>query len=324
MRDWWRATPRRVAGPDAPVFGGKTLAEMLAGRSGGPVVRVEDLGGGVWRGAAYPDERQWPAAFPAFERAKYRAVRADGSAVLWKFEGLAGGAEEGAARMAELARRGWTLAPLDCALGFVARSWVEAAPLCREDRDPALLRRIGRYIAEAALPAVQVVEQRAGLERLREMLYWNVREALGVAAAERASAYRGLAPEYPWPSYGDGRLGPEEWLRRPDGRLLKVDGVGHRNDHTAVGAQPVAWDLAGAMVEWDLDDGAARPLLETFAKAGGEPPPVSALSFYRLAYAAFRLGQCVMCAGMADSAERRRLEAAGGFYRSQLERRLAR
>lgn len=324
VRDWWRNTPCRVAGPDEPVFGGKSLAEMLAGRSGGPAVRVADLGGGAWRGAVYPGEREWPAAFPVFERAKYRVVRADGSAVLWKFEGLAGEAEEGAARLAELARRGWTVAPLGCALGFVARPWVEVAPLRREDRDPALLRRIGRYIAEAALPAGPETERRAGLERLRGMLYWNVREALGVSAADRALACEGLAPEHPWPTYGDGRLGPEEWLRRPDGRLLKVDCVGHRNDHTGVGVQPLAWDLAGAMVEWGLDDGAARPLLEGFAKAGGEPPPAMALGFYCLAYAAFRLGQCVMCAGMVDAAERRRLEAAGGFYRSQLERRLAR
>lgn len=318
VRDWWRNTPCRVGEPDEPVFGGQSLAEVLAGRSGGPVARVDELGGGAWRWAVYADQCDWPAAYSAFERAKYRVVRADGSAVLWKFEGLAGAAEESAARMAWLARRGWTEAPLGCALGFAARPWVDAEPLRREQCEPGLLRVIGRYIAEAAMPSDPETERRAALERLRGMLYRNVRECLGRAAAARALACEGLRPEHPWPTYGDGRLGPAEWLRRSDGLLVKVDCVGHRNDHTVVGVQPVVWDLAGAMVEWGLDGDSARPLLNAFAAAGGEPPPPAALTIYRLAYAAFRLGMCVMCAGASDPAEQRRLGQAGEFYRRQL------
>jgi hypothetical protein len=318
MRDWWRTTPCRIAGLDEPVFGGSSLIETLARRSG-PVVRVEDLSGGAWRGVVYSEDREWPAAFLAFERTKYRMVRADGSAVLWKFEGLAGGAEEASARMAWLARRGWTVAPLDCACGFVARPWAEGQALSRESLNGGFLAHLGRYIAQAALPACPEAERRAALERLRGMLYWNVREAFGEAMAERAKNWEGLPPDSPWPTYGDGRLAPEEWLRQADGRLVKVDCFGHRADHTVVGVQSLAWDLAGAMVEWELDDESARPLLAAFVAAGGELPPPATLMFYRLAYAAFRLGQCEMCAGVADSGEQGRLREAGGFYRRQLE-----
>jgi hypothetical protein len=323
IRRWWAKTRRYVAGAGDPIFDGRPLPAVLAGCSGGPVVRMEGLGAGAWRRIVYPDEGEWPAAFPAFERNKYRAVFADGSSVLWKFEGLAGAAGAAASRMARLARRGWGPAPLACTHGFVARPWLEGKPLRREQGDGIVLARIGRYIADAAMPPVPETERRSSVERLREMLYWNTRESLGEAMAERSRAWEGLAPETAWPTYGDGRLGPEEWLRESDGRLLKVDCVGHRTDHTMAGVQPVAWDLAGALVEWGLEGKAARLLLEAYSAAGGRTVPPEALMFYRMAYAAFRLGQCMLCAGMGDPGERRRLERAGEFYRAQLARLLA-
>jgi hypothetical protein len=328
VRAWWADTPSYVAGLSELAFEGKSLTEALAFHSGGIVVRVEDLSAGAWRSIAYPDERDWPAAFVPFERTRYRAVRRDGSSVLWTFAGLASGAEASLARLEALARGGWTVAPLDCACGFVARPWVEGKPLALEQSDAAVLGHIGRYIAATAGPAMTMAEQQASLERLREMLYWNTWESLGEAMAERTRRWNGLAPERSWPAYGDGWLAPQAWVRRTDGRLIKVDCAGHSMDHTMVGSQPLAWDLAGAMVEWNLDGQtahgeAASPLLKAFVAAGGEMLPVEALAFYRMAYAAFRLGQCVLCAGTGDAAERRRLACAGEFYKVQLARQLA-
>jgi hypothetical protein len=323
VRRWWADTPRYVVGLNEMTRNGRSLADELAYRSG-PFVRVDDLSGGMWRRAVYASEDEWPAAFAAFERTKYRVVRRDGSSVLWKFEGLTGAAEAGRDRMAWLARRGWTAAPLDAVHGFVARPWIEGKPLRRESRDPAILARIGRYIAEAAMPPGEESERCAALERLRDMLYWNTLESLGEAMAERTREWSGSAPESPGPTYGDGRLGPQEWLLGPGGRLLKVDCVGHGTDHTLIGPQPVAWDLAGAIVEWGLGGEDARILLKAFSSAGGKPPPLSELRFYRLAYAAFRLGQCALCATRADSADRRRLEREAGFYRARLAHGLVR
>ncbi|CAA9380711.1 MAG: hypothetical protein AVDCRST_MAG64-626, partial [uncultured Phycisphaerae bacterium] len=122
------------------------------------------------------------------------------------------------------------------------------------------------------------------------------------------------------PAYGDGRLAPHEWLRTSDGRLLKTDCVGHDADHTLVGRQPVAWDVAGAMVEWGLDESSARPLLDGFRAAGGRVAPLPALSIYVAAYAAFRVGMCSMCAAMCghDPAEQARLRTAEESYKGQL------
>ena len=199
-------------------------------------------------------------------------------------------------------------------------------PLRRGDADPHVLAHVGRYVADVAGPPLSPGEQAAALGRLREMLYWNTWESLGEAAAEWTRAWGDaaarLAPAGPVPCYGDGRLAPHEWLRAADGRLVKVDCVGHDADHTAVGRQPVAWDVAGALAEWGLDDAAAGPLLGAFEAAGGPPVPPPLLTFYRMAYAAFRVGMGSMCADMSghDSDEQARLRAAAGSYTRELAR----
>jgi hypothetical protein len=156
------------------------------------------------------------------------------------------------------------------------------------------------------------------------MLYWNTWEALGEAAAALTNALGDAAcalvlAELP-PSYGDGRMAPYEWLRTTDGTLLKTDCTGNVWDHTAVGPQSVAWDIAGAIVEWGLDDERASALLEAFHQAKGPPLSPVMLQFYGAAYAAFRAGQCHLCAGMSahDPEEAARLWGAHSRYRDTL------
>jgi hypothetical protein len=256
--------------------------------------------------------------------------------VLWKFAGLAAGADgrSGAdaavSRVEALAGGGWTARPLGSAMGFVATPWVNGQPLTRADATPDVLAHVGRYVAAAASPApMQADEQRTSHDRLAEMLYWNTRESLGDTAAERARrvADAALAAPIGRPSAyaygdGDGRLAPYEWLRAGDGRILKADAAGHDADHTMVGRQPVAWDLAGAVVEWGLDDVSSRPLIDAFRAAGAAEVPRESMSFYRAAYAAFRVGMASTCADMSghDPTERDRLRAAEAFYRRELAR----
>ena len=335
VRAWWATTPRYVT-PHADLrIGGHTLPDALAAGvtallCGDPVVAVEDLGGGLWRRALYPEATAWPAACAPFERPKYRCTTRSGRQVLCKFEGFAGvpggpgsGAEVVAATLAARAAAGWGPPPLGIVHGFVVLPWVTGAPGTAADGSPAVLAHVGRYIAEAAGPALDPTAQEAALARLEEMLYWNTWELFDEAAAART---RGLAPAAPpaGPArrYGDGRLAPHEWLRTPAGGLLKTDGAGHVWDHTMVGAQPLAWDVAGALVEWGLDAPAAAPLLAAYQAAGGERLPAPTLAFYRLAYAAFRAGQCVLCAEMSghDPAEQARLWAARDRYRDLLAR----
>ncbi len=337
VRAWWSRAPRYVTPSGDLRWEGRSLPENLAARTldlwgvPGPVPQIEDLGGGLWRNLVYPHPARWPAVCAPFERPKYRCAGPGGAAVLWKFAGLAGApggagslAEAARARLAERAQAGWTPAPLGVALGFVATPWAEGAPLTCNGADPAVLAHIGRYLVAVAGPPLPAGEQDAALGRLREMLYWNTWEALGEAAAARtrpwgeAAAHSGQegAPR----TYGDGRLAPHEWLRTRSGQLLKVDAAGHDADHTIIGRQPLAWDVAGALVEWGLDEGAAAPLLAAYQAAGGPALRPAPLRFYRMAYAAFRTGQCALCADMLahDPDEQARLRRAWARYRNEL------
>jgi hypothetical protein len=207
--------------------------------------------------------------------------------------------------------------------GFIATRWTPMnGPLAADAaNDPAVGDALVRYILDAAGPPLSPDEQQQSLARLRDMLYWNTKESLGDAAADRASAWSEWMAARPRPiavpRYGDGRLAPHEWVSTPGGRPIKTDCTGHDHDHTIVGPQPLAWDVAGALVEWELD---SLPLPKDALVDLAELP------FYRAAYAAFRLGQCALCASFLSPGEpdRIRLLDAAECYRAALERSLAR
>lgn len=334
VRDWWSATPKHAVPLRELSFGGlplpESLAAWLASRyESDPVVRIEDVSGGQWRKLLYADSSAWPATCAPFERTKYLLTTRSGRRALFKFEGLCGApgtsettAEAVESLLAERAAGGWTPRPLGQVNGFVATEWAEGQPLRMEDCSLEMLRHMGRYIAAVSGPQLNAEQYEAGTERLAEMLYWNTWEALGEEVAERtrpwADALRHMGCNCR--SYGDGRMAPHEWIRTHGGKILKADSAGHAWDHTCIGPQPVAWDVAGAIVEWGLGEDAEGTLLEAFYSAGGEPIPAPTLAFYRVAYAAFRAGQCHLCANMSahDPAEQERLWSAYNRYKGQL------
>jgi len=310
-RRWWAEAPRYVSSLCELRWEGRALEETLAELTG-RAVEVQDLSAAQWRRYAYADPADWPAATAAFERTKYRVVRDDGSAVLWRFSGLLDSRErETLCHRAEL---GLTVPPVGETLGFVGVPWVEGARLRSSDRTPEIEDHLTRYISAVAGPPLTRDDGEAAQARLIEMLVANAREAFGDDAAERAAALAtDVQASAELPTYGDGRLAPHEWVRARDGRLVKTDGVGHDRDHTTIGRQPIAWDVAGAIVEWDLGP--------SFASRCGMA--ADAARFYCAAYAAFRLGLCAMSAGMtADESERARLKSAEGRYRDALTRAL--
>lgn len=299
VRKWWASTPRFSTPLNDLRWNRRSLRDKLAEQTellypGGSVDRVDGLSGGWWRrmfGRADPP----PPAFPAFERTKYRCSLGDGRAVLWKFIGFSADAQNVVAQIHARHDAGWTSQPIGTCLGFVALPWINGTPLTRNDLSAQLLQQIGRYIRESAGTPLHPHEASAAFERLREMLYWNTSESLGDDAAQRCGPLSDLAAKHishqPIASYGDGRLGPYEWVRTPEGSLQKLDCAGHDRDHTIIGRQPILWDVAGAAIEWDLSQQQTAMLLGLVA------PQVAAqlLRFYCAAYAAFRIGMAVMC-----------------------------
>jgi hypothetical protein len=321
---WWRTMPRYVAATKDLTFNGVPLQDALASILPEPVLHIEDFSSGLWRQHLYPDPSVWPALCTAFERIKYRYTLQSGKKVLFKFLGLAtlfsdlsSTAEEAAAVLCERATQGLASPLLGVAYGFVATEWVEGAPINLRVLVPEMIDSMGVYIAHVAGSSMPDSEMRAAIERLTEMLTVNTHEALGEDAAIRARRYR-VSTLCPHDTYGDGHMQPHEWIAGRDNQLFKVDNMGHDCDHTLIGKQSVAWDIAGAIVEWGFDGEATARLLKAFNAASGTTIDVDTLNFYRAAYLAFRVGQCALAAQMHDPDERDRLLRAGAGYQKQL------
>jgi hypothetical protein len=331
---WWAATPRYVAQLADLRWNGLSLRESLAARS--PDLRAaitdgtaEDLSGGLWRRRVFPNETDWPAAVGRFERTKYLCSGTNGASTLWKFAGLgccwAGGKtshELGLEQIEARTKLGLVPEVLGSFRGFISMPWIDGTRLGPGDlRDSALLAHTANYIRQAAGPPLEGAEAQASLARLKEMLYVNTKESLGESLAERTRCWvERIQASKSIATYGDGRLAPHEWVRTRSGAILKTDPAGHALDHTLVGKQPLLWDVAGLLVEWDLDREVAASLLCSLSTAG-IPVPADELIFYEMSYAAFRMGVLTLCAGEVQPGtdEQDRLAGASARHRARLE-----
>ncbi len=129
---------------------------------------------------------------------------------------------------------------------------------------------------------------RPGIQNFLRMLEYNVQQEFGqelkLDGEELASAHEVLT---------DGRMQPFEWIASRQGQLLKTDAISHGDNHFFPGPCDIAWDIAGAIVEWELDAAASEFLLRRFRQISGIDVSAT-LDIYMLAYCVFRLGFCKM------------------------------
>lgn len=292
----WQAVQHHLLDFDALLRG--RLEGWIADRLGPLQAPLRDLSGGAWRGVTGLDA---PAA-PAWERRKYLAETASGRWVA-RFAGLGRIGEAKLALARTLHDEGFGPETAGLCHGFLLQRWIEAPNLLQSRLDrPALLSNLGRYLAVRARLAMP---EDAGADpaRLIEMAVHNTGEALGEAAAATLQArLAALEPAAAGRRVRiDARLHSWEWLVH-EGRLLKTDALDHAMAHDFIGAQPIAWDLAGAMVEHHI--GAAE-LVPAFTQEGGAFPAEDALDFYRFCYLAFQLGSWTLSQGGGGPMARR-------------------
>jgi hypothetical protein len=268
------------------------------------------VGGGAWRGEVYGDAAAWPASWISMERLKYRR-----EGRLLKFEGLGPYGEEVAARARALAEAGLGPALHGAGDGFVSYEWVGGRPLGADDLTPDVLVHMAGYCAfrARAFPAV-AGDELAAMARAN-----HAAEFGGELAGDLTRALgRELRLPCPYPVIADGRMLPHEWVRADGGRLVKIDGVAHGDDHFLPGPTDIAWDLAGIIVEWNLASEARARLLGAYLARSGDDAR-ERIDDYVLAYTLFRLGYVKMAAGaLRGSDEEPRLLRAHQRYRSAL------
>jgi hypothetical protein len=299
---------------------GQIPALLEAGTNFEP--RPVDISSGQWRQSVFPREENWPAVVPAWESRKY-LVHADGQSRLYKFAGLG----EVGPRKLERARklRAFDLVPQPVGLvhGFLVEEWLEEAEPLPSGVKP--LTEVARYIGMRAKLLPARPDAGASLDTLFEMAVRNIGLAMGEAAVEALGEWRGRIPALERRVFRyetDSRLDRHEWLTMPDGRLLKSDAVDHCEAHDLIGCQDVAWDVAGASVEFDLDPSETAYVAAEVGRYAGHVVDPELLEFLTLAYLAFRIGQTVLGAELASTcaADRRRLTARQVAYEGRLRR----
>ena len=298
----------------------RTLPSWFADLTGGEA-SLRDISGGAWRALRYADEADWPAANTQQERRKFLLTSARGTWLL-KFVGLGDTGERAFAHAKALAAAGFAPEASALRYGFLAQPWrSDAHPLRLRSPDrPRFARRLGEYLGwrAAQLPAPE--HAGASPATLLHMAQVNAAEALGPRAAEARAfdpaRWAALAPlRRVWT---DNRLHAHEWLQLPDGRWLKTDGVDHAAAHDLIGAQDIAWDVAGARVEFDLAPAEMTILLKALHERAEVDPAL--VELLEPAYLAFQLGVCAMAADAHAGwpQEHSRLSRQTAIYRRRL------
>lgn len=287
---WSRA--RRICTPYDPLAPGHlALADAVADLVGPLDGEMRDLSGGRWR-ELRPDDGGALVCAPHLERLKYLAAAGD-RRYLVKFVGLGRIGRGKLARARRFAEAGLGNPPVGLTLGFLVEPWIDDARMADRARDrPLVLDAIGGWLVlRARMPARP--EAGASLAELHAMMMRNVSLALGEQAARDLAFWKARLPALEDKIrrvYTDGRWHVWEWLRRPDGSLLKTDTLDHGEAHDLVGAQDIAWDLAGAAAEWDLDEGEIHALAGRIEREAGHRVDDELFRFLKAAYHAFQLG----------------------------------
>jgi hypothetical protein len=249
-----------------------------------PAEAGRSLGDGAWREVMYANRSCWPACWAEQERIKHLSV--DGK-TLFKFEGLGRFGELARQQAQELAHAGLSPRLLGFEQGYAGYEFVSipGRPLATADLGKSLLSSMAEY---CAFRAAHFPAENSDLNMLAAMAGNNLEVEFG-------GGFRNPFLHIPLerPVYPDCRMQPHEWLMSGDGGALKSDAVGHAEGHQLPGPADIAWDLAGAIVEWGLAPAAAAFFLAEYRRRSGDPAE-KRLQPYLLLYSVLRMAQCRM------------------------------
>lgn len=297
-RKRWTVAQRPVVPADRLIPPQRLAAwiEPLIGPLDGP---LEDISGGGWRARLIPREEDWPAINPGQERRKFLA-QSGGQRWLVKYSGLGGEAERKLARARILHAAGLVPEVRGAVHGFLVEKWIDGTPL-RPDA-AGITDFAARYLAARAR-CLPPPGDGASLSDLFAMARHNIALAIGEEAAAMFAATRpdlDVLQRQVHRIATDNRCDAHEWLRLADGRIVKTDALDHDAAHDLIGAQDLAWDIAGVSAAFDLDTIAMERLTSAVDRAVRRVVSRDLLAFLQPCYLAFRLGAAQMAADSLD------------------------
>src|SRR4029077_18548579 len=260
------------------------------------------IGAGQWRGQLCSSESAWPGSWSNMERLKYVSSAEKTERRLFKFAGLGHYGDPVLEREEQVAMGGFGPLPRRERDGFVSCPWLDGRPMVADDLSPAVIARLAEYCAFRA-DVFGLAE--GDLGPLQQMTEHNLAE-LGFDLP--------VALKFERPVIADGRMQPHEWILTSTDKMLKTDSGSHGDDHYYPGPTDIAWDLAGAMVEWRMNAEQAGEFLDLYRHGSGDNASARIADFLR-AYTVFRCAFCKMAASaLQGTAEQARLDLAAAHY----------
>ncbi len=243
------------------------------------------IGGGVWRQQLLAECSDPPACWTQLEMAKFLSADRE---LFYKFEGFGHFGGDIGKRASALAAAGLGPAYLGNEAGFGIYQVSRGRGLKASHLSALRIRHLATYCAFRLREFKADDSQPSAID---EMASWNWSLEFG-----EGDDPLGFGPvEVEHRVFCDAHMMPHEWLELGDGRLLKLDGASHGDDHFFPGPCDIAWDLAGTIVEWKLTDAEAEYFLEEYRRLSGDDARTRLRSYLR-AYVSFRMGWCKMAA----------------------------
>jgi hypothetical protein len=282
----------------------------------------QDLSGGAWRGIHYGNPDDWPPSHMQLEKRKF-LMQAGDQSWLVKFVGLSDTGADKVQRGGLLHEAGFTPDIIGACYGFAVEKWVTGAPADAAGVDRSkVIDHVGRYLGFRArhMPAAN---GGASLDDLCHMAVFNVGKACGSEAADELRRLIGR-PDRLVRSVrridSDNRLHRWEWLVTTTGQLLKTDALDHNCAHDMIGCQDVAWDVAGACVEFDLSTAERDRLAEIVSQHADCDLREETFTVFEACYLAFQIGLWTGARGGVPQAEAARIDKTMRHYLRRLHR----
>lgn len=315
-REMWKKHRRYAASFEELWLKGGRL-EKEAGAEAG----LTDISAGIWRSMFYEREADYPATHPRHEKRKYLVgLPHQKGSVLLKFAGHGRYGRKKLERASMLADAGFGLPVSGICNGFLKSEFVSGRPVDPGELNQILLDDMSAYLAfrEKSFRS----SSRVGFNEFTEMVSRNITLGLGQEWARKASSIEKLRDVYDAgvPVEIDGRMMPIEWLLTPKG-YKKADSLDHSADQFFPSSQDIAWDLASAIIEFDMSPMEQHYFISRYAVIARDELSQDRLKLYMVAYLAFKLGYSSFAAEeLANEPDGVRFGLLKTRYASRLQR----
>ena len=275
-----------------------------------------DISAGMWRTLFYKGESEYPATHPRHERRKYLSE----GTVLLKFAGHGRYGRKKLKRASAIAEAGYGVPVEGIYNGFIKSGFVEARPLNRSEMNQVLLDEMAGYLA--FLRKNFEAEKGMDFEEFCQMATRNITLGLGGQWAEKAATLEAMKGVYESgaPVEVDGRMTPVEWLLTKKG-YKKADTLDHHSDQFFPSSQDISWDLASAIIEFDMSPMEQRYFVSRYSVKARDAVSADRLRLYMVAYLSFKLGYATFAAEeLAATPEGPRFNDQATLYAARLKR----